>query len=184
LWRFWQASLGWHRSLLSLRMPGGIQEDSIGEVLPWVDTLLVVLQGKRGLLRVVHLLGAAQVNHLYLDLRRPMSESTLLEALGQIPQSVCLRTLSIDWPLPLMGWQESGEEGPRAVPRASEAFLTRLLGQCPVGRHLTHLGSSASLSARQARLVRGLGVEPMDAQDRLWMHSLPPARFTPRRTGA
>jgi hypothetical protein len=61
----------------------------------------------------------------------------------------------------------------------SHAFLERLT-DLPPARHLTHFGSVPALSPTQGSSLRELGIEPVDAEQRLWMHALHPALFSRR----
>ena len=110
-----------------------------------------------------------------------MGEDSLLEGLTEIPESACLRTLSIYWPLALLCRPTDDSEKPGVVAAVSEGFLDSLLGELPLGRHLTHLASSHPFAAEQARVIRGFGVEPVHAQHSLWMHHEPPAVFQARK---
>jgi hypothetical protein len=146
-----------------------------------VDTALFLLHGRQGLQRAVDLLCLMEVNHCHLDFRSQMGEQATLENLAQAPESSCLRTLSFDWPLALLRRPEAeGEdERPLSVPVVSEVFLVLLL-ELPLGRHLTHLGSSRPFAVDQARVIRDFGIEPIHAQDQLWMHRQPPTIFQSR----
>ena len=180
LWRWSLSPATWHRGLLSVRLP---RECDIGElegVLPWIDTALFVVHGRKGVLGIADLMGRTSVNHLHFDLRSQMGEGTLLELLAGLPESACLRTLSIHWPLALLRRPGGGAERPLSVATASGAFLASLLGALPVGRHLTHLGTSRPFGVEQSWVIRHFGVVPVLAQDRLWMHRQPPSAFQAR----
>jgi hypothetical protein len=151
-------------------------------MLPWIDTLLLTIAGRQSLQRVAHLLERAQVNHLTIDFHSRMGESTLLEALAQLPESACLRSLSIHWPIALLRRPE-GDGTARTLAAVSEDFLAALLGS-PLCRHLTHLGSSRPFVVEKACLIRGFGIEPIHGEDRLWMHRLPPRVFQAKSAGA
>src|SRR5262249_6776983 len=96
------------------------------------------------------------------------------ERLAAVPGQPTLRTLSVSWPLGLIRKRHGGHQV--CSPAVSVDFLARLLG-LPLCRRLTHLASDPNWSPAQASLIRSLGVEPMHADGRLWMHSLPASRF-------
>jgi hypothetical protein len=138
---------------------------------------LFVAQGAVGLL------AQTEVNHVSLALKLPLPEAGLLDVLAELPESPCLRSFTFSWPLRLLRRVQEADEEPSCVPAVSADFLHRLLGECPLGRHLSHLGSSWPFDAAQAALIRRLGVEPADARHRLWMHALPAACFRARHGG-
>jgi uncharacterized protein (TIGR02996 family) len=172
LWRFWLSPVVWHRGLLAVGLTKRMPPLKIKDALPWIDTALFQVSGKRNLEHAAEVLSLSGMNHVHLDLRQSLRESRLLDLLAMIPEDRCLRTLSWDWPLGLL----QHEEG--------EAFLVRLLGELPVGRHLTHLASSPAWSNGQASLIRSFGVEPVEASTKLWMHSRPASCFRARSTVA
>jgi uncharacterized protein (TIGR02996 family) len=177
LWR-WSTSLtSWHRGLLSLRLPRRCDRDALEEVLPWIDTALFVLHGRGGVQRVADLMARADVNHIHLDLRSQLGEDTLLEMLARLPESACLRSLSTHWPLALLGRPEGVGDPLLSEAVVGEGFLAALLGELPLGRHLTHLGTSRPFGVARTEVIRRFGIEPIHAQDRLWMHRLPPVAF-------
>ena len=180
LWRWSAPPVLWHRGLLSVRMPRECDMEELIDILPWVDTALFVLHGRSGFRRVADLMDKSGVNHLHLDLRSRMGENTLLGLLAGLPESACLRTLSIHWPPAVR--RRPGGQGERlsSVAAASEPFLASLLAESPVGRHLTHLGTSRPFGVEQAEMIRDSGVVPALAQDRLWMHRRPPSAFRAR----
>ena len=180
LWRWSASPVLWYRGFLSVRFPRDSDIEALEDVLPWIDTALFVLHGRSGVRRVAHLMGKSSVNHLHLDLRSQMSEGTLLEMLARLPESVCLRTLSIHWPLAML--RRPGGDGQRPMSEATvgEAFLVSLLGKLPLGKHLTHLGTSRPFGGGQIQVLRNFGVLPVHAQDRLWMHRQPPSAFRAR----
>jgi uncharacterized protein (TIGR02996 family) len=180
LWQHTLAPLQWHRGLLSVRLPASIQPERIGDVLPWIDTVIVVIQGRAGLQRMAELLDGMTLNHLYIDLRRPLKDEAFIKVLGLIKESICLRSLSIAWPL-LLQCRQTGPEGKRVAPAASQQLLATLIKECPLGRHLTHLGSSPPFCDAQVSCLLDLGVRPADALDRLWMHRIAPTCFTLRK---
>jgi uncharacterized protein (TIGR02996 family) len=179
LWRWWLYLAGWHRGLLAVKLTRRFDPEGFTDILPWLDTLLLTVAGRQSLQRVAHLLERAQVNHLTIDFHARMGESTLLEALTQLPGSTCLRSLSIHWPIALLRRPE-GDGTAGTVAAVSEGFLAALLGS-PLCRHLTHLGSSRPFVVEMACLIRGFGIEPIHAEERLWMHRLPPAVFRARK---
>ena len=182
LWRWPAPPVAWHRGLLALRLPRRFDPQDLEDTLGWIDTALFVLHGRAGFRRVADFLGRSGVNHLYLDMRAQLREGGLLEMLGGLPEAPCLRSLSIHWPLALIRRPDGdGDRGP-SVAAVSEGFLAALLGDLAVGRHLTHLGTSRPFGSGQLQLVRGLGVEPVVVQDRLWMHRLTPTAFRASRT--
>lgn len=177
LWRWSASPMTWHRGLLSLRLPRRCDLDALVEVLPWIDTALFVLHGRGGFQRVAELMARSGVDHLHLDLRSQLGEDTLLEMLAMLPESGCLRSLSIHWPLALLH-RPAGVGDPQLSEAAvGEGFLAALLGELALGRHLTHLGTSRPFGVEQTQAIRRFGVEPVHAQDRLWMHRLPPVAF-------
>jgi uncharacterized protein (TIGR02996 family) len=180
LWR-WPVPVCWHRGLLTVPVIKRFQPGSVIEVLPWIDTLNFKVTGCQALRRAVDLLGHGEVNHVGLDLRWALREETLLDELARVPESTCLRSISIAWPLRLLvPAGGDGQEGSGRTPAVSVGFLRRLLGDCPLGRHLTHLASSWSFNEVQAETIRNLGVEPFQAEHSLWMHDVPPDCFRQR----
>jgi uncharacterized protein (TIGR02996 family) len=175
LWRWWLYLAQWHRGLLAVKLPRRVDPTSFVDVLPWIDTLLLTVSGRQSLQRIAHLLQQAQVNHLTLELHTRMGESALLEALAQLPESPFLRSLSIHWPIALLERPE-GDGTAGTVAAVSDGFLSGLLA-APLCWHLSHLGSSRPFRREMDCLIRGLGVEPVHAEQRLWMHHLPPAVF-------
>jgi hypothetical protein len=117
------------------------------------------------------------VNHVCLDLRTPFSEAALLQGLAGLAESPRLRTLSFAWPLRLLSHQGEGIEPGQPAPAVSQDFLEQLLSGLSLGRHLSHLGSDFPFSQKQAVLVRSLGVAPVHAEQRWWMHHLDPRLF-------
>jgi uncharacterized protein (TIGR02996 family) len=184
LWRFWLSPVNWHRGLLSVGLTKRMTPSSITDALSWIDTGLFQVSGRRSLEHVAEVLTLSNMNHVYLDLRQPLRESKLLDLLALWPEDRCLRTLSWDWPLSLLHRHEEGQEQPVTVPAVSEPFLTRLLSELPVGRHLTHLASLPSWSAAQANLIRSLGIEPSSAHPKLWMHARSASCFRARSSTA
>lgn len=180
LWRWPVSPMAWHRGLLAMRLPRRFDPEELEDVPGWIDTALFVLHGRAGFRRVADFLGRSGVNHLHLDMRAQLREGSLLETLAGLPESACLRSLSIHWPLALLRRPDGDGERGLSIAAVREGFLAALLGELPVGRHLTHLGTSRPFGIGQARLVRALGVEPIDVQDRLWMHRLPPTAFRDR----
>jgi uncharacterized protein (TIGR02996 family) len=129
LWRWPARPVLWHRGLLSVRMPQRCDMEELVDILPWVDTALFVLYGRGGFRRVADLMARTSINHLHLDLRSQLREDTLLGMLARLPESACLRSLSVDWPLAML--RRPGGEGERAPsrPTASEPFLASLLAE-------------------------------------------------------
>jgi hypothetical protein len=158
-------------------LPRRISAEDLAPVLPWLDTLVLDITGWRSLRTAVALLVGAEVNHVSLALKLPLPEAGLLDVLAEMPESPSLRTFSFSWPLRLLRRVQGDAEEQTCVPAVSAGFLYRLLKGCPPGRYLSHLGSSWPFDAAQAALIRGLGVEPADARQRLWMHQLPASRF-------
>jgi uncharacterized protein (TIGR02996 family) len=183
LWRWWLSALRWHRGLLSVRLPRHVEPDAVADVLPWIDTALLQVTRRQSLRRAAVLLDRSGPNHAHFDVRMPMLEGTLLEELSLLPESARLRSLTFDWPLRMLRHRRCSGSGqtPHPEPAVSERFLARLLRECPLGRHLTHLGSSAPFSTKQAGLVADLGVKPVHALHPLWMHAFSPACFARRR---
>jgi uncharacterized protein (TIGR02996 family) len=180
LWQWSTSPMSWHRGLLSLRLPRGYDLEGLIDILPWIDTALFVLHGRGGARRVADLMTRSDINHLHLDLRSQLREDTLHEMLAKLPESGCLRTLSIHWPLAMLRRPDGEGERPLSEAAVGDGFLAALLGEVPLGRHLTHLGTSRPFGIARTALIRGFGVEPVHAQDRLWMHRLPPAAFRAR----
>jgi uncharacterized protein (TIGR02996 family) len=182
LWR-WSLPLTWHRGLLSVPLPRRFDAAAVVDVLPWIDTLRFHITGWQRLRQAIDLLALADGNHVSLDLRAALGEDGLLDVLARLEETPSLRSLTIDWPLRLLQHVEAGESGtPSCTPAVSEGFLRRLLLECPIGRHLTHLASCWAFNADQAIVIRGLGVEPVHAEQPQWMHAVPPIRFR-RRPG-
>src|SRR5262245_57739459 len=103
--------------------------------------------------------------------RSTATSPALLARLAAAPEAPCLRTLTFRW-APGMG-RRAGEGRVVNLPEDLLARLTAL----PVGRHLTHLGSSLALTEGQAAALRTAGVEPLLARDPHGPHTLPPAAF-------
>ena len=172
LWQWHPRDYAWHRGLLSVRLPSRFDPELVTPLLPWVDALTFDVAGKSCLRRAVALLSAAGVNHVVLELRQAFRESFLRDALADIPESACLRSLAFNWPLAMLRPGESGN-----VPSVSAGFLDWLLGECPAGTHLSHLASSFPFEG--AELVRGHGVEPVHARERFWHHAASPSFVQP-----
>jgi hypothetical protein len=146
-----------------------------------VDTALVAVCCRDGLRAAAGLLAAAGVNHAGLDLRQPIREAALLEALSRLPASPCLRTLSFELPYRMQRAAGANDAGrPCRRPAFSDGFLRRLLGELPLGRHLTHLAATPAWGPEQAALIRCHGVEPAHACHELWTEDRPPAAFKAR----
>jgi hypothetical protein len=177
LWHRQPWRMAWHRGLLCAHLSRRLKAEDVQDMLPWIDTALFVVQGRQGLLCAVGLLLAMDVHHVHLDLRQPLRESTGLEVPELLPESSCLRSVTFDWPLGMLRCLHPAGQGPYTVPTASERFLHRLVRECPLGKSLSHLGSSPAFSVEQAGLLRGLGLEPVDARERPWMHGLSPSCF-------
>jgi len=178
LWQYWLSPLSWHRGLLATQMPRHLAAADLAEILPWIDTALFRITASRNFRRIVALLAESGINHLYLDVRRGLGEKTLLEELAGIAESPYLRSITLDWPPGLLREQVTpGQRRFSCTPVVTDGFLGSLLAECPLGRHLTHLGSSWPFANEQAGLIRQLGVEPVHAQDRLWMHDVAPSCF-------
>jgi uncharacterized protein (TIGR02996 family) len=173
LWRFWLSPVAWHRGLLTVGLPRGIDPEPVACALRWADGL-AWQAGPRGFARLGRLLQAASPNHLLIDLRRPMSEGSLLARLREMPAPPWLRTLGITWPLGML--RRGGTE---RCPAVSGDFIASLMSS-PLGRALTHLASSPAWSPRQQVLIRSLGAEPACSERRPWMHALPAASFARR----
>jgi hypothetical protein len=124
--------------------------------------------------RLARLLELSGPNHLFLDLRRPVREGGLIGHFAAVGGQPDLRTLSICWPLGLISKRHGGHRV--CSPSVSGDFLAHLLS-LPSCRRLTHLGSDPGWSPMQASLIRSLGVEPVHADGRLWMHSMPASCF-------
>jgi uncharacterized protein (TIGR02996 family) len=172
LWR-WPAHALWHRGLLAFRIPRRFHHGLVLQMASWLDSLLLEIGGRQSLERAVTLVTHTQLNHLCLDLRTPLSETVLLDCLIGLPESACLRTLSFSWPLGLLHHPEGLAH---AVPALGEDFLEQLLS-CPLGRHLSHLGSDFPFASAQEALIRSRGVEPVHAPQPWWMHRLDPRLF-------
>src|SRR5262249_29424849 len=142
--------------------------------LRWADTLVWQATGHGSFARLARLIELSSPNHLLIDLRKPVREGRLIEHFAAVSGQPDLRTLSVSWPLGLIRKRHGGHQV--CSPPVSVDFLARLLG-LPSCRCLTHLASDPSWSPAQAELIRSLGVEPMHADDRLWMHSLPASCF-------
>src|SRR4051794_38845813 len=101
LWRFWLSPVAWHRGLLTVGLPRGTDPGPLAAALRWADGL-AWQAGPRGFARLGRLLQAASPNHLLIDLRRPMSEGSLLARLSELPPPPWLRTLSLCWPVGML----------------------------------------------------------------------------------
>jgi hypothetical protein len=66
--------LEWHRGLLTLGVPRSIDTGEVADVLPWVDSAVFTVVGIQGLVRVADMLSVTALNHLVLDIRRPLSD--------------------------------------------------------------------------------------------------------------
>jgi hypothetical protein len=143
----------------------------------WLDTLQVEVRGRLTLERAVAVVTQLELNHLFLDLRMPLGEDTLLDNLAQLPESACWRSLSFSWPLGLLRYPSGS-----AVPAVSESFLERLL-KCPLGRHLLYLGSDFAFTPQQCAVVRAAGVLPVPALRPFWVLGLAPACLCKNGTG-
>ena len=86
----------------------------------------------------------ASAEHGKWTVRARGDERGLVEQTLVAPKALLLpATLTFGWPL----------YDPAGGPPASDDFLTRLLSECPVGRHLSHLGSTLPFPRRQGRLA-------------------------------
>jgi hypothetical protein len=56
-------------------------------------------------------------------------------------------------------------------------FFDRLLGELPIGQHLTHFGSGLPLTPGHAECLRVAGVSAVPAWPPQWMHGVPPTGF-------
>jgi uncharacterized protein (TIGR02996 family) len=178
LWRS-HGPVSWHRALLTVPVNRRTQPEPVIELLPWIDTLHCKVTGVQALQRAVELLGHGEVNHAVLNLCWALREQTLLDELARAPESLCLRSLSIVWPLRLLRSAEAdGQESP--TPAVSLSCLRRLLAECPLARSLLSLASSWPFSDEQASVISSLGVEPVHAAHSLWMHDVSPGRFRQR----
>jgi len=181
LWQYWLSPLSWHRGLLATQMPRHLAAADLADILPWIDTALFRITASRNFRRIVALLAGSGINHLYLDVRRGLGEETLLEELAGIVESPYLRSITIAWPPQLLREHVTqGQRGFSCTPVVTDGFLRSLLTECPLGRHLTHLGSSWPFANEQAGMIRHIGVEPVHAQHRLWMHTVAPSCFQRR----
>lgn len=182
LWQYWLSPLSWHRGLLATQMPRHIDAADLAEILPWIDTVLFRITASRNFRRIVPMMAGSGINHLYLDVRRCLGEETLLKELAGIAESPLLRSITIAWPPRLLREHVTpGQRGFSCTPVLTDGFLRSLLTECPLGRHLMHLGSSWPFANEQVALIRRLGVEPVHAQNRLWMHTVAPSCFQQRR---
>lgn len=177
LWRFWLSPVIWHRGLLSVGLSRRISPESISDALPWIDTLLFQISGRQSLEHVGAILAQTSLNHLGLDLRVAQRESRLLSLLASLPEDPCLRTLSFDWPLGMLQRLETVQVQSSTVPTVSNTFLSRLLQELPLTRHLTHLASFPAWTSEQSALIRSLDIEPINKDQKLWMHAMPAMGF-------
>jgi uncharacterized protein (TIGR02996 family) len=169
----WPRGGCWHRGLLAAHLDRRVGPAQLQDVLPWMDSLLFEATGREAFGRLAELLAAGQFNHVTLALRRPFGEDNLLALLGAIREVPSLRTLSLCWP---PGMARHGEGG--VVPALSNDFFAHLVGRLPVGRHLTHLGSTWPLAPGQAGWLRAAGIAAVLTHgDPHWPHALPPASF-------
>jgi hypothetical protein len=167
----WQHGGVWHRGFLSVELDRLRVPDNLDEMLPWIDTLHFEVPGREALRWAVDLIGRASPNHVTLHLCRPFPPDTLLALLGEAPELPCLRTLSFRWP-PGTGLRTEG----RVWINLPTSFFARL-AVLPLGRSLTHLGSTFLLCEQQARVLRSAGIEPVLVRDPHWPHTLPLAVF-------
>jgi uncharacterized protein (TIGR02996 family) len=168
----WPVGGSWHRGLLAvaldrLRLPGHLPD-----IFPWTDSARLEVPGRDALRWALDLIAGAALNHATLDLRRPFPAEALRTLLAAAPEAPCLRTLTFRWS-PGMGRLT----GARALLALPDDFLARAVKELPLGRHLTHLGSSLPLTEAQARALRAAGAEPVLARAPHWPHALPPAAF-------
>jgi uncharacterized protein (TIGR02996 family) len=130
LWRWLPSPLCWHRGLLAARFPRRFKPTPLLEMAAWLDTLQVEVRGRLTLERAVAVVTPLELNHLFLDLRMPLGEDTLLDNLARLPESACLGSLSFSWPLGLVRhphWQRRAG-GQRGLPGAVAALPA---GQTP-----------------------------------------------------
>jgi uncharacterized protein (TIGR02996 family) len=174
LWQWHPADFAWHRGLLSLRVPTRYDPELVRPLLPWVDALTFDITSKACLRQAIALLAGANVNHLHLELRQVLRESFLRETLAALPESRSLRSLGFTWPLGMLRPGVGGN-----IPAISTGFLSSLLGESSVGRHLSHLASSFPFGEAQVQVLREHGVEPVHARQWTWTHEVSPTFFGP-----
>lgn len=167
----WQHGGNWHRGFLSVELDRLRVPDGLDDMLPWIDTLHFEVPGREALRWAVALTARASPNHVTLRLGRPFPPNILLDLLGEVSSLPSLRTLSFRWP-PGTGLRTEG----RVWINLPASFFARLAA-LPLGRHLTHLGSTFLLCEQQARVLREGGVEPVLVRDPHWPHTLPPTAF-------
>jgi hypothetical protein len=141
-------------------------------VLPWIDTVWFAVTGREALCRAAAFLNAAEVNHVGFHLLRPFREDNLLTLLAAVRESRLLRSVTFRW-APGMG---AGRPG-KPMLGLSTRFFDRLLGELPIGRHLTHFGSGLPLTSEHVECLRVAGVSAVAAWPPHWMHGLPPDVF-------
>src|SRR4051794_34469593 len=132
----WRHGGVWHRGLLSVQLDRLRLPEHLPDSFPWLDSARLEVPGRDALRWALGLLREAALNHATLDLRRPFPAEALFALLAAAPEAPCLRTLTFRW-APGMG-RRAGEG---RVVNLPEDFFARLT-ELPVGRHLTHLGSS------------------------------------------
>lgn len=180
LWSFRLPVVSWHRGLLSVGLSHPITVDGIADVVPWIDTILFQVSSRQPLQHVPQLLARTCLNHAGFDLRTSHREGRLLDMLALLPENACLRTLSWWWPFGMLRKHDQA----KTTPAVSDGFLSTLLRDLPVTRRLTHLASSPPWTIEQEDLIRFHGVEPLWADEQLWMHSLFVSRFQGRDSKA
>jgi uncharacterized protein (TIGR02996 family) len=183
LWQLWMSPLRWHRGLLTVKLPPSTQASRITDALPWIDTLHFKITSRRTLTDAVTVLAQTEVNHISFELRLPLAPEVLLAELALLPESSFLRTLSFEWPLRMLRhWTCPDTDNViGAEPNVDVGFLEQLLRECPLGRHLTHLGSSVAFNGEQSQHIREMHIEPVYVPHPLWMHSVPARCFRDKK---
>jgi uncharacterized protein (TIGR02996 family) len=168
----WRHGGVWHRGLLSTDLDREARPEALTDMLPWIDTLWFDVTGREALRSAASVLNAVEVNHVGFHLLRPFKEDNLLALLAEVRESRCLRTVTFRWS-PGMG---AGQLG-KPMLGLTTCFFDRLLGEFPIGQHLTHFGSGLPLAPEHAERLRVAGVVPVPAWPPQWMHGLPPTGF-------
>ncbi|HYT93946.1 MAG TPA: hypothetical protein VEL76_34825, partial [Gemmataceae bacterium] len=162
--------------LLTVDLDHRTTVDDLTDMLPWIDTVQFEVTGRQAFSRAVAVLTASACNHLCLVLRRPFREDNLLALLAAIPDSPCLRSLTFRW---APGMSRPGP--PPAVLALTGSFFV-CLRDLPVGRYLTHLGSSFLLTPSHIGVLHASGIETVLTPSRFWMHAQPATAFRYCRT--
>lgn len=178
LWHRQGARHDWHRGMLCVQLGRRPEPEHLEDVLPWIDSAHFDVYGFRALDQAVQFLDTGGLNHAALTLHRAFRPTYLLERLGQVRESSALRTLTLWWARPA-GRRKRQEAESGAVSGPDERFLATLLGDLPLGRHLTHLSVGPNAAPRMMNLVRAQGIKPVSAWNLQWTRQLPLGSLRP-----